>query len=134
MDRLLKGRTAIIIAHRLNTVSRADEIMILEDGEIVEHADRVQLVADPHSRFAHLPASRPGGSTCIASPTTMKVHEALLPVVWAWSPTPSSTDLTGRCRGRSHLPGFQGCPLALFSFLILPSLKGGAGGGSSPPR
>jgi ABC-type multidrug transport system fused ATPase/permease subunit len=54
VDRLLKGRTAIIIAHRLNTVSRADEIMILEDGEIVEHADRMQLVADPHSRFAHL--------------------------------------------------------------------------------
>jgi ABC-type multidrug transport system fused ATPase/permease subunit len=54
VDRLLRGRTAIIIAHRLNTVSRADEIMILQDGQILEHADRAQLVADPHSRFAHL--------------------------------------------------------------------------------
>jgi ABC-type multidrug transport system fused ATPase/permease subunit len=54
VDRLLKGRTAIIIAHRLNTVSRADEILILEDGAIVEHGDRTLLVADPHSRFARL--------------------------------------------------------------------------------
>jgi ABC-type multidrug transport system fused ATPase/permease subunit len=54
VDRLLRGRTAIIIAHRLNTVSRADEIMILEDGEIVEHGERTDLVADPNSRFARL--------------------------------------------------------------------------------
>ena len=32
IDRLLQDRTAIIIAHRLGTVHRADEILILEDG------------------------------------------------------------------------------------------------------
>ncbi|MCA9973744.1 MAG: ABC transporter ATP-binding protein, partial [Anaerolineales bacterium] len=47
LDRLLAGRTVIIIAHRLATVQRADEIMILEDGRIREHAPRQQLLADP---------------------------------------------------------------------------------------
>jgi ABC-type multidrug transport system fused ATPase/permease subunit len=54
IDRLLQGRTAIIIAHRLHTVHRADEIMILEDGSICEYGDRAQLVSDPGSRFYRL--------------------------------------------------------------------------------
>ena len=54
MDRLLTGRTGIIVAHRLSTVQRADEIMILEDGHIVEHGTRVALLADPGSRFSRL--------------------------------------------------------------------------------
>lgn len=51
VDRLLSNRTGIIIAHRLGTVERADEIMILDDGHIAEHGDRVALAADPTSRF-----------------------------------------------------------------------------------
>jgi len=47
-------RTAIIIAHRLATVQRADQIMILENGRILEHGDRALLVDDPGSRFAAL--------------------------------------------------------------------------------
>jgi ATP-binding cassette, subfamily B, bacterial len=54
MDRLLKDRTAIIIAHRLGTIHRTDEIMILEKGSIVEHGPRLELSADPDSRFHHL--------------------------------------------------------------------------------
>jgi ABC-type multidrug transport system fused ATPase/permease subunit len=54
MAKLLKERTAIIIAHRLATVARADEIMILEDGRIREHGDRQKLASDPLSRFAEL--------------------------------------------------------------------------------
>ena len=54
MSRLLKDRTAIIIAHRLATVQRADEIMILENGKILEHDRRENLVADPDSRFSEL--------------------------------------------------------------------------------
>jgi len=54
VDRLLRGRTAIIIAHRLGTVHRADEILILEEGRVVEHGDRVALAADETSRFYHL--------------------------------------------------------------------------------
>lgn len=54
IDRLLTGRTAIIIAHRLATVGRADSIMILEEGEVVEYGERERLAKDSHSRFAEL--------------------------------------------------------------------------------
>lgn len=54
LDKLLVGRTAIIIAHRLRTVQRADDILILENGRILEHGSRIALAADPNSRFAHL--------------------------------------------------------------------------------
>jgi len=51
IDKLLQNRTAILIAHRLGTVQRADEILILEDGQVVEHGDRIVLAATPASRF-----------------------------------------------------------------------------------
>lgn len=54
VDRLLDGRTGIIIAHRLATIQRADSILILEDGRIAEHGPRATLAADPSSRLAAL--------------------------------------------------------------------------------
>ncbi len=54
LRKLLQGRTSIIIAHRLGTLQRVDEIMILEDGHIREYGDRQALVADPQSRFSQL--------------------------------------------------------------------------------
>ncbi len=54
IDRLLQDRTGIIIAHRLQTVQRADEILILENGRSLEFGPRLVLANDPHSRFYHL--------------------------------------------------------------------------------
>lgn len=54
IDRILAGRTAIVIAHRLHTLQRADDILILEGGRIVEYGPRRQLAANPDSRFARL--------------------------------------------------------------------------------
>jgi ATP-binding cassette subfamily B protein len=54
VDKLVAGRTAIVIAHRLGTVERADEIMILEKGEIREYGVRAKLASDPDSRFHSL--------------------------------------------------------------------------------
>lgn len=54
VDKLLENRTAIIIAHRLGTIHRTDEIMILEEGRIAEHGSRTSLAADPGSRFYSL--------------------------------------------------------------------------------
>ena len=54
VEKLLQDRTGIIIAHRLKTVERADEIMILDNGRILEHGDRRLLAADSTSRFAKL--------------------------------------------------------------------------------
>ena len=51
---LLKERTGIIIAHRLSTVQRADDILILQDGRILEYGPRRQLLADPSSHFNRL--------------------------------------------------------------------------------
>lgn len=54
IDSLTQNRTALIIAHRLKTVQRADKIMILENGRIIEFGDRHTLTLDPHSHFNHL--------------------------------------------------------------------------------
>jgi ATP-binding cassette subfamily B protein len=54
VDRLLAGRTGVIIAHRLATVERADDILILEAGQVVEWGKRAALAADPGSRFSRL--------------------------------------------------------------------------------
>jgi ATP-binding cassette subfamily B protein len=57
VDRLLTGRTGIVIAHRLSTVQRVDKILILEDGRIAEWGDRRTLVQDPSSRLSQLLAA-----------------------------------------------------------------------------
>ena len=54
IERLLAGRTAIVIAHRLATVARADDVLILEDGRIREQGPRAALAADPTSRLAQI--------------------------------------------------------------------------------
>jgi ABC-type multidrug transport system fused ATPase/permease subunit len=54
IDRLLAGRTGILIAHRLRTVQRADDILILENGRVIEHGPRAALAADPATRFYRL--------------------------------------------------------------------------------
>jgi ATP-binding cassette subfamily B protein len=54
IDRLLKDRTGIIVAHRLSTVQRAGQIMILEGGQIREFGAYNELVTDPTSHFYRL--------------------------------------------------------------------------------
>ena len=54
VDRLLEGRTGIIIAHRLATVARVDKIMVLADGRILEYGSREVLARDPDSRYSML--------------------------------------------------------------------------------
>jgi ATP-binding cassette subfamily B protein len=54
VDHLLYDRTGILIAHRLATVRRADDILILDNGKVLEFGRRADLVADPRSRFSQL--------------------------------------------------------------------------------
>jgi ATP-binding cassette subfamily B protein len=54
ITKLLGGRTCIIIAHRLRTIERADDILILEEGHVLEYGERLALAADPNSRFHQL--------------------------------------------------------------------------------
>ncbi len=54
IDRLLQNRTAIIIAHRLGTLHRTSDVMILEDGRVIEYGNRQRLASDPSTRFHSL--------------------------------------------------------------------------------
>jgi ABC-type multidrug transport system fused ATPase/permease subunit len=54
LGRLLDGRTGIIVAHRLSTVAYADDILVLDDGQVREYGPRRALAADPASHFAGL--------------------------------------------------------------------------------
>ena len=53
IDRLLENRTAIVIAHRLSTIAKADEILVLEKGEVKERGNHVSLMA-AGGHYAHL--------------------------------------------------------------------------------
>jgi len=55
LDRLLHGRTSIIIAHRLSTVRRADEILVVENGQVIQRGSERELLAvdGPFRRLAH---------------------------------------------------------------------------------
>ncbi len=44
LDELMKGRTSLIIAHRLGTVKNADRIFVLQDGKIVESGKHDELI------------------------------------------------------------------------------------------
>ena len=44
LDAALEGRTSLVIAHRLSTVRNADQILVLQDGEIVERGTHTELL------------------------------------------------------------------------------------------
>lgn len=52
--RLLKGRTAIVIAHRLSTVRALDRILVFDQGRIVEEGPHGALMRNPNGRYRHL--------------------------------------------------------------------------------
>lgn len=56
IDKLFVNRTAIVIAHRLGTVQRADDILILDSGRVRESGPRRELLEDPDSEFSRLMA------------------------------------------------------------------------------
>ena len=45
MDNLMHGRTSFIIAHRLSTIKNADMILVMKDGDIIEHGSHEMLLA-----------------------------------------------------------------------------------------
>jgi ABC transporter fused permease/ATP-binding protein len=54
LDELMKGRTTIMIAHRLATVRKADKIFVIKDGQIIEEGNHEELSADLTGMYSYL--------------------------------------------------------------------------------
>lgn len=54
LEKLMKGRTSIVIAHRLSTIRKADQILVLNDGKIVEKGTHDQLIALENGIYRNL--------------------------------------------------------------------------------
>ena len=46
LENMMKNRTSIVIAHRLSTIQNADEIVVMQKGEIVEQGTHNQLLSN----------------------------------------------------------------------------------------
>ena len=78
---LLQNRTAIIIAHRLGTLHRTAEIMILEDGRVIEHGERDAPGRRPRHALLRPAANRSGGGAGMSNhrpQSQTKAHSARL--------------------------------------------------------
>jgi ATP-binding cassette subfamily B protein len=70
LQRLMEGRTTIAIAHRLSTILRADQILVMQRGRIVERGTHAELLA-AGGRYAELYRTQfaePGSRTLVGSP------------------------------------------------------------------
>ncbi|MDB4985849.1 MAG: Lipid export ATP-binding/permease protein MsbA [Myxococcaceae bacterium] len=69
VDELLEGRTAIVIAHRLSTVRRADRILVFHHGQIVEQGTHAELLATRgvYARLYQLQFAEPESEEAVAS-------------------------------------------------------------------
>ena len=54
LRRAMENRTSVMIAHRLGTVIGADQILVLENGQIIERGTHRQLLSKPSSLYSHL--------------------------------------------------------------------------------
>ncbi len=61
LEKLMAGRTSIVIAHRLSTVASLDKIVVLENGKIVEQGRHQDLLQNPQGVYQHLWNRQSGG-------------------------------------------------------------------------
>ncbi|VVA20137.1 PREDICTED: ABC transporter [Prunus dulcis] len=54
LERLMRGRTTVLVAHRLSTIRGVDSIGVVQDGRIVEHGSHSELVSRPDGAYSRL--------------------------------------------------------------------------------
>lgn len=54
LDRVMVGRTTVVVAHRLSTIRNADMIAVVQHGKIVETGSHEELISNPSSAYASL--------------------------------------------------------------------------------
>ena len=54
LDRVMVGRTTVIVAHRLSTIRNADMIVVIEGGKVVEIGNHEELISNPNNVYASL--------------------------------------------------------------------------------
>jgi len=83
LDEVMKGRTTLVIAHRLATVLKADRILVMEAGRIVEEGDHASLVAKGglYAKLARMQFET--GAAALAEPAEIQPEESMLKPVRA---------------------------------------------------
>jgi ATP-binding cassette, subfamily B, bacterial len=74
LDRLMEGRTTIVIAHRLSTLRSVDEILVMDGGEIVQRGPHAELAAQP-GLYRQLWQAQTLGAGVDASPDSVQAAE-----------------------------------------------------------
>jgi ATP-binding cassette subfamily B protein len=67
LDRLLVDRTAVVIAHRLTTIERVDEIIVLDHGRVVERGTHAELLGRPDGRYRALAERQLGAADALSA-------------------------------------------------------------------
>jgi len=72
LDQATAGRTTLVIAHRLSTIEKADLILVMDQGRIVERGSHAELLANddgPYARLHAMQFSEPADSTSTSTPS-----------------------------------------------------------------
>lgn len=81
LDRMVVGRTTVVVAHRLSTIQNADVIAVMQQGVLVEQGSHKSLLQNPTGVCVCGSRRRPGGRECRSrckAPATQVWHRGLL--------------------------------------------------------